>query len=58
MFGSSYKVVRNLNDCSKSFMQSVTALLTIVIVVVIAVVHYSLMFYKVEGCSFNYNSSI
>lgn len=58
MFGSLCRVVRTSNDCLKSFVQSVTTLFTIAIIVVIAVECYSLTFGGVEGCAFNCSSVI
>lgn len=58
MFGSSCRVVRTSNDCSNSFMQSVTTLSTATIVVMIVVVRCSLTSSRVEGWTFNYNFAI
>ena len=53
MFGSSCRVVRTSNDYSNTFVQSVIALLTSVIAVVITMARYSLTSGGVEGCAFN-----
>ena len=57
MFESSCRVVRTSNDYSNNFVQSIIALLTTAIDVVIIVVHCSLTYGRVEGCAFNYSFS-